>query len=318
MSQRSQTTPAEATAARRAYRRLAFGFECLVALTLGLIVIGALVRAHGAGLACPDWPLCFGGFVPQMDIKVGFEWTHRVLASIVTLIFAALGVLAWRNRDGCEQLPTLLGLAVALLATQIALGALTVWLKLASWTVTAHLITGNSFAATALLIALTLRGQANDTNLLSSVSNQSRFWVTSAGGLLLMQIALGGLVSSQYAGMACPEWPTCNGGIWFPTWGGSVGLQLLHRLSGYALVVFLGFTAWISRRETRLRSSTALALTLGIGQIAVGAANVLAGIPVELTGLHTALAGGLVLTLTYALRAAWSDGAPRTSNPPIR
>jgi cytochrome c oxidase assembly protein subunit 15 len=206
-------------------------------------------------------------------------------------------------------LSILLGLAVVLLATQILLGALTVWLQLAPWTVTAHLITGNSFAATALLIALTLRGQTTDAKPLPSVSSRSRFWVTSTAGLLLVQFALGGLVSSRYAGMACPEWPTCNGGIWFPSWGGSVGLHLLHRLNGYALIVCLGFAAWAGHREAQLRGSMALALILGIGQIAVGAASVLSGIPVELTGLHTALAGGLVLTLTHALRAAWSDGA---------
>ena len=247
MLQRPQTTPEEAIAVRRVYRQLALGFESLVTLTLGLIVIGALVRAHGAGLACPDWPLCFGEFIPRMDIKVGFEWTHRFIAGIVTLIFAVLGVLAWRNRGRCKSLSILLGLAVAILATQIALGALTVWLQLASWTVTAHLITGNGFAATALLIALTLREQANDRKPLPSVSVQHRFWITLAGGLLLMQIALGGLVSSQYAGMACPEWPTCNGGVWFPTWGGSVGLHLLHRLNGYTLVVCLAFATWVSR-----------------------------------------------------------------------
>jgi cytochrome c oxidase assembly protein subunit 15 len=318
MSQRPQTTPGEAIAVRRVYRQLAFGFESLVILTLGLIVIGALVRANGAGLACPDWPLCFGEFIPRMDIKVGFEWTHRVIAGIVSLIFAVLGTLAWRNRGRCESLSILLGLAVVLLAIQIVLGALTVWLKLASWTVTAHLITGCGFAATTLLIALTLRGQANDRELLSSVSPQSRFWITSAGGLLLMQIALGGLVSSQYAGMACPEWPTCNGGVWFPTWHGGVGLHLLHRLNGYTLVVCLGIAAWAGRREPRLRNSTKLALALGMGQIAVGAANVLLEIPIELTGLHSALAGALVLTLTFALRAAWSDGAARASTSPTR
>jgi cytochrome c oxidase assembly protein subunit 15 len=310
-------TPEEASAARQIDRRLAFGFESLVALTLGLIVIGALVRAHGAGLACPDWPLCFGEFIPEIDIKVGFEWTHRVIAGTVTLIFIALGTLAWRNRGKQKSLSILLGLAAALLATQIVLGALTVWLRLASWTVTAHLITGNSFAATTLLIARTLRRQASDGRPPSSVSTRSRCWVTAAVGLLMVQLALGGLVSSRYAGMACPEWPTCNGGVWFPTWGGSVGLHLLHRLNGYALVVCLGFAAWFGQREANLRGSMALALVLGIGQIAVGVANVLSGIPIELTGLHTALAGGLVLTLTHALYTAWSGGAPRAPTPPM-
>ena len=57
----------------RAARRLAAGFLALLAMTWALIVLGALVRAHGAGLACPDWPLCFGELVPRFDLKVAFE-----------------------------------------------------------------------------------------------------------------------------------------------------------------------------------------------------------------------------------------------------
>ena len=68
-----------ARAARRAHRAAA-AFLALTVATLGLVVLGALVRAHGAGLACPDWPLCFGNFVPAMDLRVAFEYSHRVLA----------------------------------------------------------------------------------------------------------------------------------------------------------------------------------------------------------------------------------------------
>ena len=82
--------PSDEIAAARAARRLAAGFAVLVALTLCLIVLGALVRAHEAGLACPDWPLCFGEFVPQMDLRVAFEWSHRVLAGSLSIAFAAL------------------------------------------------------------------------------------------------------------------------------------------------------------------------------------------------------------------------------------
>ena len=77
---------------RRRAGRLAAGFGALVVLTFGLIVLGALVRAHGAGLACPDWPLCFGELLPPMDFKVAFEWTHRLVAGCVALLFAGLAV----------------------------------------------------------------------------------------------------------------------------------------------------------------------------------------------------------------------------------
>ena len=77
---------------------LAWGVGGLVALTSMLIVLGALVRANGAGLACPDWPLCFGQAVPEFDLKVAFEWSHRVLAGGVGLVFLGLGTaILWRS-----------------------------------------------------------------------------------------------------------------------------------------------------------------------------------------------------------------------------
>jgi cytochrome c oxidase assembly protein subunit 15 len=286
--------------------RLAFGFQLLVALTFCLIVLGALVRANGAGLACPDWPLCFGNLIPKIDARVGFEWSHRLLAGSVTAIFAFLSWSASRSSARSRYVTALLTIAAVLIATQIILGALTVWLKLAPWTVTAHLITGNLFASVTLLLALEFRAEKGTRDILALGFNRRRLWITIVGGLLLIQLGLGGLVSSRYAGMACPEWPTCNGGVWFPTWVGGVGLHLFHRLTAYALIVCLGAAALSCRRDGRLRGATALAFALGILQGAVGIASVRNGIPVELTGLHTALAAALVLTVVFALQQAWS------------
>jgi cytochrome c oxidase assembly protein subunit 15 len=200
-----------------------------------------------------------------------------------------------------------------LIATQIILGALTVWLKLAPWTVTAHLITGNAFAATAFLLALAFRAKKDVRNNQPPASTRRRLWITLVGALLLIQLGLGGLVSSHYAGMACPEWPTCNGGVWFPAWGGAVGLHLFHRIAAYALIVCLGVAALCCRGDGRLRGATALAFALGILQVIVGVASVRNGIPVELTGLHTALAAALVLTVVFALQTAWSTlGEPES------
>jgi heme A synthase len=286
--------------------QLAFGFQLLVALTFCLIVLGALVRANGAGLACPDWPLCFGNWIPEIDTRVGFEWSHRLLAGSVTAIFAFLSWSASRSSARSGYVTALLTIAAVLIAAQITLGALTVWFKLAPWTVTAHLITGNLFASTTFLLALAFRTKKDIRNIHDPAFNRKRLWITIVGGLLLIQLGLGGLVSSRYAGMACPEWPTCNGGVWFPTWVGGVGLHLFHRMTAYALIVCLGVAALSCRRDGRLRSATALAFALGILQGAVGVASVRNGIPVELTGLHTALAAALVLTVVFALQEAWS------------
>lgn len=292
-------------------RPLARGFAALCALTTGLIVLGALVRAHGAGLACPDWPLCFGTLVPRMNLEIAFEWTHRLVAGTVSLLFVGLGAVALRDPALRPRVAPLLAIAVGLLGLQVLLGALTVWHLLARWTVTSHLLVGNAFNACLLLLALTLR-ERSDPSAAPAASRPApaaRAAIVGASALLVLQLALGGLVSSSYAGMACPEWPRCNGGLWFPSWRGNVGLHLAHRWNGYLLLAGLAAAALATRSSPALHRWALLALALGLAQLAVGVANVLLAIPVEVTALHSALAALLVLTLTAALRSAFRKGS---------
>ena len=282
----------------RALRRLAAGFFGLCGATFLLIVLGALVRAHGAGLACPDWPLCFGSVVPPFDLRVGFEWTHRVVAGSVALVFAGLALGVRRRPAARAACRGWLELAALLLALQIALGALTVWKLLAAWTVTSHLLVGNAFNACLLLIGLRLRQCGAATR--PTPQPGSERWLGATLASLGLQLVLGGLVSSRYAGLACPEWPTCNGGVFFPSFGGAVGLHLLHRSNGYLLALLLAVTALRARGRGALGRVLALAAGLGLAQIVVGVLNVRLGLPVEVTGLHSALAAALVLSLAAA------------------
>ena len=289
-------------------RRLAFGFSGLAALTYALIVLGALVRAHGAGLACPDWPLCFGELVPRFDVKVAFEWSHRVLAGSISLCFVALAVASLRHDVTRRATGRLLAIGGALLVVQILLGALTVWHLLAVSTVTSHLLVGNAFAVVLALCARSLfRAASIEPAAASPAATPTalRATLTVAGALLLLQVVLGGLVSSTYAGLACPEWPTCSEGRWFPSFEGALGLQLLHRLGAYALVVALAGSAWLGRRVPQLRGLLAAILALVLAQLTVGVANVWLRLPVEVTGLHSALAAALVLTVSLALARCW-------------
>lgn len=282
--------------------RLPGQFLLLVAITFFLIVLGALVRANDAGLACPDWPLCFGDVIPRLNVKVAFEWSHRIVAGSVALVFAFLAFRTLRLPAVRPAVRRLLALAACLLATQIVLGALTVWLLLASWTVTAHLITGNSFAVTALLISRALRDSVAGRPARAEAPATVRFAVLASAALLLVQMVLGGMVASNYAGLACPEWPTCNGGQWIPSLSGSVGMHVVHRLNGYALFAALAATAVMSRREPHLGRITGLAVIFAVSEIVVGIANVRLGIPAEVTGLHSAFGTALVLTVALAVR----------------
>jgi cytochrome c oxidase assembly protein subunit 15 len=285
-------------------RLLATGFFALVGLSYLLIVLGALVRANDAGLACPDWPLCFGKLVPRFDVKVAFEYTHRVVAGGLALCFVWL---AWRTLRDVElraRCGAVLALAAGLLVAQIILGGLTVLQLLAAWTVTSHLLTGNAFAATLLWIGLALKDAERGEPAAPQTSGASRAAIAASALLLALQMLLGGLVASRYAGLACSHWPACGPEGWFPSFEGAVGLHLLHRWNAVLVAATLA-GAWLACRNVpALRGLTTLALALATAQFIVGVANVLLELPVEVTGLHSALAAALVLTWTATVRAA--------------
>jgi cytochrome c oxidase assembly protein subunit 15 len=296
-----------------AARRLGLGFFALAGLSYVLIVLGALVRAHGAGLSCPDWPLCFGEVIPQFDFKIAFEWSHRALAGSVGIIFVVLsGLTLLRSALRARMWPGLL-IAATLLAVQIVLGGLTVLHLLASWTVTSHLVTGNAFALSLILVGrrLSARGREHAQGAFPAAATQSglqRAAATLAGAVLISQIVVGGLVSSNYAGLVCPDWPTCMNGEFFPTWSGIQGLHLLHRYLGYACVLAIMVAAWLGRKLPSSGVWLMAAAVLAFAQVAVGITNVLLRLPVEVTGLHSALAAGLVCTVGVSIDEAWRSG----------
>lgn len=288
--------------------RLAVGFFLLAGVTYVLIVLGALVRAHGAGLSCPDWPLCFGQVIPQFNFKIAFEWGHRLLAGSVGLFYLALGITTLRLPELGRRMRVGLLVAGLLLAVQIVLGGLTVLELLASWTVTSHLVTGNAFALALVLLGRRLkRLSAAGPDAPAAEPGQRR--MTSLAGLLLaIQIVLGGLVSSNYAGLVCPDWPTCMNGEFFPTWAGIQGLHLFHRSVGYCVVLAIAAAAWLARSHPGSRRWLSAAALIALAQVGVGIANVLLRLPVEITAAHSALAAGLVCCVGVSVREVWRRG----------
>jgi len=289
-------------------RSLGIGFLCLAGVTYILVVLGALVRANGAGLACPDWPLCFGQVVPRFDVKIAFEWGHRALAGSVGIVFVVLSALTLRRPGLRGRMWVGLLVTALLLATQIVLGGLTVLELLASWTVTSHLVTGNAFALALVLVGLSLLEVRSQGALEADpASSTVRLMTSIAAVLLAAQIVLGGLVSSNYAGLVCPDWPTCMNGEFFPTWSGIQGLHLFHRLIGYACFLAIVTAAAMSRDHRGSRTWLAVAAILALSQVIVGITNVLLRLPVEVTGLHSALAAGLICTVGVAVREVWRN-----------
>jgi len=289
-------------------RSLGIGFLGLAGVTYILVILGALVRANGAGLACPDWPLCFGQVVPRFDVKIAFEWGHRALAGSVGIVFLALSALTLRRPALRSRMWLPLLVTALLLATQIVLGGLTVLELLASWTVTSHLVTGNAFALALVLVGRSLLEEdSGGDHGAERASSTVRNLTTLAAIILTAQIILGGLVSSTYAGLVCPDWPTCMNGEVFPTWRGLQGLHLFHRFVGYTCLIAIVTAAVVSREHLGARPWLATAAVFALLQVAVGITNVLLRLPVEVTGLHSALAAGLICTVGVAVREVWRN-----------
>ena len=268
-------------------------------LLFGLIVLGSVVRTTGSGLACPDWPLCHGRLIPPFQFNVLIEWFHRLVALLASVsLFVTVGRVlihpATRARLGA-----LAGLAVGLLCVQVLLGALTVWKLLSPSVVSSHLAVALLLFVTMVALTLVARAaaapdrsprEARPAGLLAA------FGIASV--LAYLQSLLGGIVSTSHAGLACPDWPACDG-RWFPPLSSLEGLQMLHRYGAYALTATVLLAAIRSRLapDPAVRAGGSLAFGLTLAQVVLGVANVLLGTPPWLSAVHLANAAALLATL---------------------
>lgn len=277
----------------------------LIALTFILISLGGAVRAMNAGLACPDWPLCFGKIVPDFHVQVYYEFIHRVLAGFVALLTFGLTIYLHVKKYPKKSLKTA-WFGILILVVQIIFGGLTVLKLLHFSVVTAHLMFGMAFLSSLLWMYFQLFDESN--SLQEPTPKSFHAVLLIVGAMLVLQIFIGGLVSTNYAGLTCEGFPLCNGEL-VPTLSGLVGLQVKHRLWGYitAIAIF-SFTQMIWRNRKQkwmnpqiVRYGIWLSI-LVICQIGVGAANVLFKTPPIITVVHLAFAAvllGLMLRILY-------------------
>ena len=311
------------------------GFRlALLATLLALLVVllGAYTRLTHAGLGCPDWPGCYGFIsVPQSEAQLAHaelhfpdtpveadkgwsEMVHRYFAGALGLMIAVLAARAWRQRHVPDQ-PLKLTLFILLVVfAQAAFGMWTVTLKLWPQVVTGHLLGG--FATLSLLFLLTLRLSGVLPAL--AVPRRLQRWATAGLVLGILQIALGGWVSSNYAAVACIDVPTCHG-EWWPAadfangfhltqhigpnyLGGQLdseartAIHLTHRLGAVALTLVLLGLAWQLRKVGMTRLAGLLLAALVV-QISLGVSNVVFHLPLTVAVAHNAGGAGLLLTL---------------------
>jgi cytochrome c oxidase assembly protein subunit 15 len=293
-------------------------------LTFALIIVGSVVRTTGSGLACPDWPLCQGRIIPPLQFNVLVEWSHRLIALLVSLAVLTIAVTTVLSRALRPRLGLLAGLAVLLLIAQVLLGALTVWKLLDPSVVSGHL--GVAMLLFVTLLAYTMKAGAaadEDEARAEAPTRPAGLLPLAATATVLTyaQALLGGMVSTNHAGLACPEWPTCNG-AWFPPLDGLVGLQMMHRYGAYTLtaVMLALATATRTASDPAIRAGGRLALTLVVAQALLGVSNVYLGLPVWLSAAHLATAVALlaiVLVTTWRVAALPARDA-ETMRDPVR
>jgi cytochrome c oxidase assembly protein subunit 15 len=263
-------------------------FRFLVIEVAALIVFGASVRVMNAGLACPDWPLCFGQYVPDFHPQVYFEFIHRVMAGSVAIITVALtGVLL--SRKAVPLRLKLLGVAsVLVLLGQIVLGGLTVLWQLKSGVVAAHLGIGTLFFAILLWMSLDLKAEVKGEappKLPAFVAG----WATFLLVAIYVQLLLGGLVASNYAALACTDFPKCQG-QWFPSFEGPVGLHMIHRYGAYTIALLAVLNLILMKKVSPyLRKQAGMMMGVVFVQIGLGIANVLFYTPPIVAILHLAM-----------------------------
>ena len=293
-----------------------------VVATFGLIVIGGVVRVTGSGLGCPDWPLCHGRIIPPMDFHTLIEYSHRLSASLVSVLVIAVGVLAWVKYRHHRPLLVLALTSVALLTLQVVLGGITVLTDLKGTVVTAHLGTAGALLAV-LIVALIVSSQPRAYEAWDSAEQGRRVWWLAGStslGIYILTL-LGAYVRGSGATYVCLTWPLCHGAF-LP--GGQLELiHMMHRLTVVLVGVLVAITivkTWRYRRGRPWQGTLSGVLgTLFIAQVVAGAAMVLTDASPATQALHLSLGmatwGASIALTTVVWLGATSTTAIETLSP---
>jgi heme a synthase len=321
-------------------RRLSALTVLTLFLTFDLVLFGAFTRLTDSGLGCPDWPGCYGNASPsgahaeiakaQAEMPTGpvthgkawVEMIHRYLATGVGVLILTLTAATWglRRKARLPVNPWWPTATLVWVCLQGAFGALTVTMKLFPAIVTMHLLGGLVLLALLCMQAVAY-SHAQGGHAPATLRPGARALLVGATVLVWLQVALGGWVSTNYAVLACSEFPTCQGSWWpamnfregFELWRhlGQTGegehitfaaltaIHYAHRLTAYLVFAVLALLAW--RLRAALPRQAKWLAGLALWQFATGLSNVVLGWPLIAAVSHTGGAAALVVVLTWAL-----------------
>ena len=327
-------------------------------LTFDLVLFGAFTRLTDSGLGCPDWPGCYGSVTPlgakgqiaqaQAAMPTGpvttskawIEMSHRYFATGVGVLILVLAIANWVSREGRAQIsPWWATATLVWVGVQGAFGALTVTMKLFPAIVTLHLL-GALLLLALLTVQVVQLGKAHpwvgDTQRPNLNERAIRRLAWLAFAAITFQIALGGWVSTNYAVLACSDFPKCQGSWWpamnfdqgFEIWrklgftqsGEVISFEALtaihyaHRMMAVIAMLVIAALAWRLNAVPAMRmASRCIAALLGL-QLATGLSNVVLGWPLLAALLHTGGAAALVIALTWVIAGGRVSAHLHSSN----
>lgn len=317
-------------------------------LTFDLIMFGAFTRLTDSGLGCPDWPGCYGHADPvraHADIsaaetamptgpvtvmKAWIEMLHRYLAMGIGVLIVALTVISWRKwlkskRMDVKFSPLFPTLLFGFVCLQGAFGAWTVTLKLQPVIVTGHLLLG----MTLLALLAWFGARQSEHQPVSQAAAALHLPATLAAAFLTIQIALGGWVSTNYAALACSDFPLCQGTLWpqmdfangFTIWRelgktasgeflafpALTAIHWMHRVCAFAVITLVAWVALKAAKIDGLHKTGHWLLAAIVLQFSTGFLTVFLNFPLALAVIHNggaALLVMLLVMLNYKIRKA--------------
>ncbi|MDO8532434.1 MAG: heme o synthase [Dehalococcoidia bacterium] len=232
--------------------------------TFVLVVLGGVVRVTGSGLGCPDWPLCHGSVIPPLNLPTLIEYSHRLAASLVSLLVLATAIVAWTARRNDRPVALAASIAFALLVAQVVLGGVTVLMELPPTIVTAHLATAEALLGVLTVLYILARRHEIFASIGARRPSPGLLWMTGAAVLSIFAIIFAGAyVRGTGATFACDGWPFCGPEL-LPE-SGLPAIHMAHRLVvlvGGVLAIVACVAAWRQRRA--LPGGGPLAVATGV------------------------------------------------------
>ena len=281
----------------------------LAGATFVLIFVGGLVKSTGSELSVPDWPLAFGKLIPSLKGGVLFEYSHRVVAGIVSMLTLALMVWAIL-REPRRWVRTLAIVAFALVITQAVLGGITVLFLIPLPIAMAHTATANAFFCVVVALAIFTSPWFIETTPHeeqgSGIAVATLAAITT--GIVYVQILVGALMRHLSAGLAIPDFPTSFGRAIPPLWDEYIAINFAHRCGALVVTCFVG---WLVARvlathrdEPQLRRPALGLIVLLTTQICLGAITIWSRRAVLPTTSHVAIGAAVLVTcLTLTIRS---------------